>query len=126
MTEQNAIEIKGLTKFYKQAKKQFRALVGISFEVKEGDFFGFLGPNGAGKTTTISVLTGLANFNAGEVRVFGYDVMRDYRTTRAMIGLVPQEFNFDPFLTAEQILIYEAGYFGVPKRERSEERRVGK
>ncbi len=108
-----AIEIKGLSKFY----KKFQALRSISFNVSEGDFFGFLGPNGAGKTTTISVLTGLANFNEGSVRIFGNDVIRDYRSARALIGLVPQEFNFDPFLTAEQILIYEGGYFGVPKQE---------
>lgn len=115
-----AIEIKGLSKFY----RHFQALNDISFEVKEGDFFGFLGPNGAGKTTTISVITGLANYNKGTVRVFGHDVTRDYRKARALIGLVPQEFNFDPFLTCEQILIYEAGYFGIPKpeaRKRSDE-----
>ena len=106
-----AIEIKGLTKFY----RHFKALDDISFQVEEGDFFGFLGPNGAGKTTTISVITGLANYNSGSVRVFGHDVTREYRAARALIGLVPQEFNFDPFLTAEQILIYEAGYFGLPK-----------
>ncbi len=113
MAQSIAIEIKGLTKFY----RNFQALKEISFEVKEGEFFGFLGPNGAGKTTTISIITGLANYNSGMVRVFGYDVVREYRKARALIGLVPQEFNFDPFLTAEQILIYEAGYFGVPKRE---------
>ncbi len=108
-----AIEIKGLAKFY----KKFQALKEISFGVNEGDFFGFLGPNGAGKTTTISAITGLANYQSGQVRVFGHDVTSDYRNARALIGLVPQEFNFDPFLTAEQILIYEAGYFGVPKPE---------
>lgn len=113
MTSLAAIEIKGLTKFY----RNFQALKDISFEVREGDFFGFLGPNGAGKTTTISIITGLANYNQGSVRVLGQDVTRDYRKARALIGLVPQEFNFDPFLTAEQILVYEAGYFGVPKRE---------
>lgn len=113
MSKPPAIEIQGLTKFY----KKFQALKEISFSVNEGDFFGFLGPNGAGKTTTISIVTGLANFNSGTVRVFGYDVIQDYRSARALIGLVPQEFNFDPFLTAEQILIYEAGYFGVPKKE---------
>lgn len=113
MTQSSAIEIKSLTKFY----KKFQALKEISFDVKEGDFFGFLGPNGAGKTTTISVITGLANYQSGTVRVFGHDVTSDYRSARALIGLVPQEFNFDPFLTAEQILIYEAGYFGVPKPE---------
>ena len=108
-----AIQINGLTKYY----GRFCALNQVSFDVREGDFFGFLGPNGAGKTTTISAVTGLANFQKGEVRIFGFDVVKDYRKARALIGLVPQEFNFDPFLTVEQILIYEAGYFGVPKRE---------
>lgn len=108
-----AIDIQGLTKYY----RQFRALNQISFQVREGEFFGFLGPNGAGKTTTISVITGLANYQQGSVRVFGHDVTREYRKARALIGLVPQEFNFDPFLSIEQILIYEAGYFGIPKGE---------
>ncbi|MBI3999049.1 MAG: ABC transporter ATP-binding protein, partial [Candidatus Omnitrophica bacterium] len=113
MSQPIAIEIKGLTKFY----RHFQALNNISLEVREGDFFGFLGPNGAGKTTTISVITGLANYNQGSIRVFGHDVTGEYRKARALIGLVPQEFNFDPFLSAEQILIYEAGYFGIPKRQ---------
>lgn len=108
-----AISIEHLTKTY----RQFKALDDISFEVPAGEFFGFLGPNGAGKTTTISVLTGLANFNSGEVRVFGHDVVRDYRETRRRVGLVPQEFNFDPFLSAEQVLMFEAGYFGIDRRE---------
>ena len=113
MTQPAAIEIKGLSKFY----RNFRALNQISLEVKEGEFFGFLGPNGAGKTTTINTLTGLANYDSGSVQVFGHDVTREYRKARALIGLVPQEFNFDPFLSAEQILIYEGGYFGIPKRQ---------
>lgn len=117
---QNAIEIKNLTKFY----KHFKAINDISFNVAEGEFFGFLGPNGAGKTTTISVLTGLANYQSGSVDVFGHDVMKEYRQTRALIGLVPQEFNFDPFLSAEQILLFEAGYFGIewkPAKKRAAE-----
>ncbi len=108
-----AIAIQNLTKFY----KQFKALDGVSFEVEPGAFFGFLGPNGAGKTTTIGVLTGLANFQTGDVRVFGHDVRSGYRETRRLIGLVPQEFNFDPFLSAEQILTFEGGYFGLPRAE---------
>lgn len=104
-----AISIQGLTKYY----KKFKALENVSFEVQPGEFFGFLGPNGAGKTTTISVLTGLANYQEGTVRVFGRDVTKEYRAARALIGLVPQEFNFDPFLTAEQILTFEGGYFGL-------------
>ncbi|MBI3306561.1 MAG: ABC transporter ATP-binding protein, partial [Candidatus Omnitrophica bacterium] len=81
------------------------------------DFFGFLGPNGAGKTTTISAVTGLANYQAGRVSVFGHDVRSEYRKSRALIGLVPQEFNFDPFLSAEQILTFEGGYFGISRRD---------
>jgi len=108
-----AVSIQNLTKFY----RKFKALEGVSLEVKPGEFFGFLGPNGAGKTTTLNVVTGLANYQAGEVRVFGHDVTRDYRKSRALIGLAPQEFNFDPFLSAEQILTFEAGYFGMPRRE---------
>jgi len=109
----SAISIKNLTKYYRKLK----AVDDVSFEVEPGQFFGFLGPNGAGKTTTIGAITGLANFQTGTVRVFGKDVRADYRKTRSMIGLVPQEFNFDPFLSAEQILTYEAGYFGLPHRE---------
>jgi len=108
-----AIAIEHLTKYY----RQFKALDDVSLQVQPGEFFGFLGPNGAGKTTTISVVTGLANFQTGKVEVFGHDVMREYRTTRALIGLVPQEFNFDPFLTTEQILVYEGGYFGMPRQK---------
>lgn len=108
-----AISIQNLVKYY----KKFRALNGVSLEIHAGEFFGLLGPNGAGKTTTINVLTGLANYNQGKVSVFGHDVTRDYRRSRALIGLVPQEFNFDPFLSAEQILEFEAGYFGISPRE---------
>jgi ABC-2 type transport system ATP-binding protein len=108
-----AISIAQLTKFY----RRYKALDNVSFEVMQGEFFGFLGPNGAGKTTTINAITGLANYQGGKVEVFGHDATRDYRKTRAVIGLVPQEFNFDPFLTAEQILIFEGGYFGIPRPE---------
>ena len=114
-----AISILGLTKYY----GAFKAVDGISFEVQAGDFLAFLGPNGAGKTTTINAITGLCNFQAGSVKVFGRDVVRDYRKTRPLIGLCPQEFNFDPFLSIEGILVYQAGYFGVPKGEAIERAR---
>ncbi|HLF17716.1 MAG TPA: ABC transporter ATP-binding protein [Candidatus Omnitrophota bacterium] len=104
-----AIAIQNLTKFY----NGFQALDKISLEVKRGDFFGFLGPNGAGKTTTINIITGLSNYQAGDVRAFGYDVTREYVSTRRLIGLCAQEFNFDPFLSIHQLLVYQAGYFGV-------------
>lgn len=108
-----AISIQSLTKFY----RRFKALDHLCFEVEEGNFFGFLGPNGAGKTTTINTVTGLADFQGGRIQVFGFDVLKDYRQSRALIGLVPQEFNFDPFLSAEQILVFEGGYFGLTPRE---------
>lgn len=108
-----AISIKNLIKFY----GKFKALDDISFEVRRGEFFAFLGPNGAGKTTTINAITGLSNYQAGNVRVFGYDVTSDYRQTRPLIGLCAQEFNFDPFLTIHSLLVYQAGYFGIPENE---------
>ncbi len=104
-----AISIKGLSKFY----KNFQALDKVTFDVKRGDFFAFLGPNGAGKTTTINVVTGLSNYQAGDVKVFGYDVSADYINSRRLIGLCAQEFNFDPFLTIYQLLVYQAEYFGI-------------
>ncbi len=107
-----AVSIQNLTKNY----GAFKALDGISLEVSKGDFVAFLGPNGAGKTTTIHALTGLCNFQQGEIRVMGMDVVKDYRRTRPLIGLCPQEFNLDPFLSIEQVLVYQAGYYGVPER----------
>jgi len=108
-----AISIKGLNKFY----KNLQALDQVSFDIKRGDFFAFLGPNGAGKTTTINALTGLSNYQSGDVKIFGYDVGREYLNTRRLIGLCTQESNFDPFLTINQLLIYQAEYFGIPPWE---------
>ncbi len=108
-----AIEVQRLEKSYGRVK----AVDGISFDIEEGAFLSFLGPNGAGKTTTIHSITGLSNFQSGHIRVFGMDVVSEYRKTRALIGLCPQEFNFDPFLSIQQILVYQAGYFGIPKRD---------
>ncbi len=108
-----AISIRGLTKAYGDV----RALDNFSMEIREGEFFGFLGPNGAGKTTTINILAGLTTYKDGEVKVFGHDVVRDYREARKLIGLVPQEFNFDDYFTVEEILRFYAGYFGIRRRE---------
>jgi ABC-2 type transport system ATP-binding protein len=104
-----AISIKNVTKYY----QDFRALDNIAFQVRRGDFFAFLGPNGAGKTTTINVITGLSNYLSGEVQVFGYNTIVEYPQTRRLIGLCAQEFNFDPFLSIHQLLVYQAGYFGI-------------
>ncbi|MDO8580009.1 MAG: ABC transporter ATP-binding protein [Candidatus Omnitrophota bacterium] len=106
---QKAISINNLTKYY----GDLQALDNVSFDVKRGGFFAFLGPNGAGKTTTINVITGLSNYQSGEVTVFGHNTTKDYLQARRLIGLCAQEFNFDPFLTIHQLLVYQAGYFGV-------------
>lgn len=106
-----AISIKNLVKNYNGTE----AVNNISFEIKQGEFFGFLGPNGAGKTSTINAITGVANFNSGKIEVFGHDVVKNYREARSFIGLAPQEFNFDPFLTVFEILVYQGGYYGIPK-----------
>ncbi|MFT5206592.1 MAG: ABC-2 type transport system ATP-binding protein [Candidatus Omnitrophota bacterium] len=114
-----AISIQGLEKYY----GDFHAIKDISFEVAKGDFFGFLGPNGAGKTTTIHAISGLANFQKGSIQVLGQDVQKNYREARRLIGLCGQEFNFDPFLSLFQLLVYQAGYFGINKsvaQDRSE------
>lgn len=104
-----AIKIQNLTKYY----GDFKALDNLNFEVIRGDFFAFLGPNGAGKTTTINAVTGLSNFQQGKITVFGYDTVREYPHSRRLVGLGSQEFNFDPFVSIRQLLIYQAGYFGV-------------
>jgi ABC-2 type transport system ATP-binding protein len=89
----------------------------LTLDVPQGEFFGFLGPNGAGKTTTINAIVGLATIQGGSIEIFGHDVVREFRDARRLIGLSPQEYNFDRFLTIEEILVFQAGYYGVPARE---------
>jgi len=91
----------------------FTAVDGISFQVEEGEFFGLLGPNGAGKTTTINATVGLAKITSGSISLFGYDVERDWRTARGQVGLAPQEYNFDRYLNIRDVLIFQAGYYGI-------------
>ncbi len=88
--------------------------------MEAGDFFGFLGPNGAGKTTSINAIVGLARTTAGTIKVFGYDNLKQWRDARRLIGLAPQEYNFDRYLSIRDILIYQAGYFGLRPREVSD------
>jgi len=116
MDENTAISLKNINKFY----GALQALEDVTFEVRRGDFFGFLGPNGAGKTTTINVITGLSNYRSGHAEVFGYDVTSEYRQSRRHIGLCGQEFNFDPFLDIQRLLVYQAGYFDIPKSTASD------
>ncbi len=105
-----ALEIKDLKKNY----GQLEALKGVSFEVKKGDFFALLGPNGAGKATLIGILTSLVMKTSGSVKIFGHDIDNEFSLAKAKIGLVPQEFNFGIFDSVENILRYQAGYYGVP------------
>ena len=91
----------------------FTAVDGISFQVQEGEFFGLLGPNGAGKTTTINATVGLAKITSGSISLFGHDVVRDWRTARRQVGLAPQEYNFDRYLNIRDVLIFQAGYYGI-------------
>lgn len=99
----------GLVKRY----GSFTAVDGISLSVESGEFFGFLGPNGAGKTTTINAIVGLARTSGGSIRIFGHDNERQWREARRLIGLSPQEFNFDRYLSLRDVLIYAAGYYGL-------------
>jgi ABC-2 type transport system ATP-binding protein len=94
------------------------ALKGIDLCVPRGSFFGLLGPNGAGKSTFINVLAGLVLKTSGTVSVWGHDIDKEPRRARASIGVVPQELNLDPFFTPSEVLEFQAGLYGVPKRER--------
>jgi ABC-2 type transport system ATP-binding protein len=109
-----ALDIQGLTKTYKDGTQ---ALTNINLQVEEGDFFALLGANGAGKTTTIGVLTDLVSKTSGSVKVFGVDIEQDFNLVKSMIGVVPQEFNFDIFSTVENIVIFAGGYYGIPYNE---------
>jgi ABC-2 type transport system ATP-binding protein len=119
--EVTALKIEKLRKTYSNG---LLALDGVSLEIRAGRFFGLLGPNGAGKTTLINSIVGLARPESGSVKVFGRDAFEEFREARRMIGVSPQEINLDKFLTVEEVLLYHAGYYGVPKRkarERAEE-----
>jgi ABC-2 type transport system ATP-binding protein len=116
-----ALRIRGLRKTYGNGVE---ALKGIDLDVEAGDFFGLLGPNGAGKSTAIGIVSSLVNKTAGSVEVFGVDLDADRVAAKRMIGLVPQEVNFNQFERPDQIVAQQAGYYGVPwkrAKERAEE-----
>lgn len=108
-----ALEISGLTKTY---GNQVQALKGIDLTVEAGDFYALLGPNGAGKSTTIGIISSLVNKSSGTVRVFGHDLDTDKVRAKLQLGLVPQEFNFNPFESVLQVVTNQAGYYGVEKK----------
>jgi len=109
----HALEVKDLRKTYKNGVE---ALKGISLTVEEGDFFALLGPNGAGKSTLIGIISSLVNATSGETRVFGTSVQRDRSRAMTHIGLVPQELNFNQFEKPFEIVVNQAGYYGIPRR----------
>jgi len=109
----HAINIKGLKKTYNGTK----ALEGINMDIAEGEFFGLLGPNGAGKTTTINILTGLVRKDEGETLIFNRDTVNDYRFTRKQVGIAAQEFTQDWFFPLDKLLLFQAGYYGINKKD---------
>ena len=109
---QPALSISQLNKTY---EGNFQALKGISLEVQPGDFFALLGPNGAGKSTTIGIICSLVLKTSGTVSIFGSDIDSDFSQAKQHVGVVPQEFNFNQFEKPIDILINQAGYFGIPR-----------
>ncbi len=110
----SAITISHLIKTYKNGTQ---ALRDVSLSIANGDFFALLGANGAGKTTLINILIGLVNKTSGEVRIFDHDIDRDHEKAKRFIGVVPQEFNFNMFENVLDIILTQAGYFGVERKE---------
>ncbi len=120
---ETVIAVEDLKKTYRPKGRkgvEVKALDGISFEVARGEFFGLLGPNGAGKTTTIGILTTRVMPTGGAAKIEGVDVAQEPVTVKRRIGVVPQVNNLDRSLTAKEILLFHAEYFGVPKQEREQ------
>lgn len=109
-----ALSISGLKKVYENGHV---ALKGIDLEVAQGDFFALLGPNGAGKSTTLGIVSGLVNKTEGQVKLFGLDIEGDWYEAKRLLGVVPQEFNFNQFEKVQDIVITQAGYYGLPTKQ---------
>ncbi len=109
-----ALSIRNLKKTYSNG---FTALRGVDLDVESGDFFALLGPNGAGKSTAIGIISSLVNKTSGSVSIFGYDLIKDNIKAKSCIGLVPQEINFNQFETVKNIVLNQAGYYGIPKKQ---------
>jgi ABC-2 type transport system ATP-binding protein len=108
-----ALEVNNLRKTYANGVE---ALKGVSLQVEEGDFFALLGPNGAGKSTLIGIVSSLVNATSGETRVFDTSVQKDRSRAMSQIGLVPQELNFNQFEKPFEIVVNQAGYYGIPRK----------
>ncbi|GBF59192.1 daunorubicin/doxorubicin resistance ATP-binding protein DrrA [Candidatus Phycosocius bacilliformis] len=115
-----AIEARGLQKIYAASGKspEKHALKGLDLAIPKGSIFGLLGPNGAGKSTFINILAGLVIKTSGVVRIWDTDIDKDHRAAKAAIGIVPQEISFDAFFTPFETLELQAGFYGVPPKER--------
>jgi len=117
MTNYNALEIHKLSKVYTTKNSVIHALNNISFTVKQGDFFALLGPNGAGKSTTIGIIASLVNKTSGTVQIFDTDIDKDWSKAKSYIGVVPQEINFNQFETIEDVILNQAGFFGISRKD---------
>ena len=109
-----ALELEQLKKTYPGG---VQALRGIDLKVEAGDFYALLGPNGAGKSTTIGIISSLVNKTSGRVSVFGYDLQKDVVNAKRQRRQIQKEFNFNPFETEQQIVVNQAGYYGVERKE---------
>jgi ABC-2 type transport system ATP-binding protein len=109
----HALSIRQLTKTYSNG---LQALKGIDFEVEPGDFYALLGPNGAGKTTAIGIICSLVNKTSGQVEIFGHNIVTDAEAAKACIGLVPQELNLNIFDSVLNIVVNQAGYYGIDRK----------
>jgi ABC-2 type transport system ATP-binding protein len=116
----NALTVENLTKVYLDSKtnKENKALLNLSFDVKQGEVFGLLGPNGAGKTTFLSILGGTVTKTSGIVNVWGFNLDKNPRQVKASIGIVPQEVNLDAFFSPHKLLELQAGLYGITKKDR--------
>lgn len=109
----DALLIQNLRKVYDGG---FTALKGVDLRVRQGDFFALLGPNGAGKSTILGIVSSLVNKSSGRVEVFGFDVDSELAKAKSHLGVVPQEFNFNQFEKVEDIVVTQAGYYGIPEK----------
>jgi ABC-2 type transport system ATP-binding protein len=110
----HAVSVRGVSKTYKGG---FQALKSVDLDIRHGEIFALLGPNGAGKTTLISIICGIVTPSSGTIMAAGHDVLRDYRITRAKIGLVPQELSTDAFETVWASVRFSRGLFGRPRND---------
>ena len=108
-----ALDVQNLRKTYANGVE---ALKGVSLSVEEGDFFALLGPNGAGKSTMIGIISSLVNATGGDVQVFGASVLQERSRAMSYLGLVPQEINFNQFEKPLEIVVNQAGYYGIPRK----------